>query len=137
MNSFKDIFQWFYLDFKNAVLSPPCSTHVLIQAPPSYFEEPLLLDHCGKPWHSTMHWWHNANTCFDSHIILALFSLSNNSANADVIANMKSKIIVSCQHFFVNVIFSVTSKVQNYQNKTGEKSLYPSKYVLTTYFKEF
>ena len=27
-------------------------------------------------------------------------------------------------------------EVQNYQNKTGEKSPYPSKYVLTTYFKE-
>ena len=30
------------------------------------------------------------------------------------------------------------TKVQNYQNKTGENTpLYPNKYVLTTYFKEF
>ena len=29
-------------------------------------------------------------------------------------------------------LFSAPSKVQNYQNKTGEKSLYQSKYVLTT-----
>ena len=36
-----------------------------------------------------------------------------------------------CQHDF-----SATSKVQNYQNKTGEKFLYPNIYVLTTYFKE-
>ena len=67
-------------------------------------------------------------------------SLSNSrrhSANAEVIADVKSKIIVSCWHFFADVIFSATSKIQNYQNKTGEKSLYPSKYVLTTYFKEF
>ena len=58
-------------------------------------------------------------------------------ANADVIAGMKSKIIVSHQHFFADVTFSATSKVQNYQNKTGEKYLYSSKYVLTAYFKEF
>ena len=67
-------------------------------------------------------------------------SLSNSrqhSANADVIADVKSKIIVSRRHFFANVIFSATSKVQNYQYKTGEKSLYPSKYVHNTYFKEF
>ena len=54
-----------------------------------------------------------------------------------MIADVKSKIIVSHQHFFADMIFSATSKVQNYQNKTGEKYLYPSKYVLTTYFKEF
>ena len=57
--------------------------------------------------------------------------------NADVIADVKSKIIVSHQHFFADIIFSATSKVQNYQNKTGEKYLYPSKYMLTTYFKGF
>ena len=38
---------------------------------------------------------------------------------------------------FSDVIFSATSQVQNYQNETGEKYLQPSKYVLTTYFKEF
>ena len=54
-----------------------------------------------------------------------------------MIVNMKSKIIVSHWHFFADVIFSTTSKVQNYQNKTGGKDLYPSKYVLTIYFKEF
>ena len=46
-------------------------------------------------------------------------SLSNSCqhlANADMITNMKSKIIVSHQHFFADVIFSATSKVQNYQN---------------------
>ena len=51
------------------------------------------------------------------------FSLSNShqhSANANMIADVKSKIIVPCQHFFANVIFSTTSKVQNYQNKTRE-----------------
>ena len=58
-------------------------------------------------------------------------------ANADVIANVKSIIIVSRWRFFADMIFSATSKVQNHQNKTGEKSLYPSKYVLTAYFKEF
>ena len=67
----------------------------------------------------------------------AAHSLSNSrrhSANADVIADVKSKIIVSCRHFFADMIFSATSKFQKYQNKTEEKSLYPSKYVLTTYF---
>ena len=33
-------------------------------------------------------------------------------------------------------LMGLKRKVQNYQNKTGEKSLYSSKYVLTTYFKE-
>ena len=40
-----------------------------------------------------------------------LNSLSNShrhSANADVIADVKSKIIVSCRHFFADVIFSAT-----------------------------
>ena len=67
-------------------------------------------------------------------------SLSNSrrhSANADVIADMKSKIIVSRRHFFADVIFSATSKVQNYQNKTSEKSLNPNKQVLTTNFQGF
>ena len=50
------------------------------------------------------------------------------SANADV----KSKIIVSHQHFFADMIFFVTSKVQNYQNKTGKKFLYSNKWMLTT-----
>ena len=46
-----------------------------------------------------------------------VFSLSNSHqhlANADVIAVMKSKIIVSHQHFFAGMIFSATSKVKNY-----------------------
>ena len=54
--------------------------------------------------------------------ILWLISLSNSrrhSANADV----KSKIIVARRHFFADVIFSATSKVQNYQNETGEKDI--------------
>ena len=37
-----------------------------------------------------------------------------NSPNADVITNAKSKIIVSRRLFFADVIFSATSKVQNY-----------------------
>ena len=44
-------------------------------------------------------------------------SLSNSrrhSANADVIADVKSKIIVSRWHFFANVIFSTTWNVPNY-----------------------
>ena len=69
-----------------------------------------------------------------------IISLSNSFrhlANADVIADVKSKIIVSRQHFFADVIFFFAiSKVQNYQ-KTREKSLHPNKYVLTIYFKEF
>ena len=40
MNSCIDIFQGFYLDFKNVVLSLPCSPCVLTQAPPSNFEDP-------------------------------------------------------------------------------------------------
>ena len=41
-------------------------------------------------------------------------SLSNScrhAANANVIANVKNKIIVSCQHFFADVIFSATVKI--------------------------
>ena len=41
----------------------------------------------------------------------AISSLSNSrrhSANADAIADVKSKIIVSCQHFFADVIYSAT-----------------------------
>ena len=73
--------------------------------------------------------------------MIFLFSLSNlrqHSANADVAADVNSKIVVSRRHFFADVIFSPTSKIQNYQKKkTGEKYLHPSKYVLTTYLKEF
>ena len=53
-------------------------------------------------------------------------SLSNSRRhlpNADVIADVKSKIIELRRHFFADVIFSATSKVQNYQNKIGEKDL--------------
>ena len=63
-------------------------------------------------------------------------SLSNTHwhlANGDMIADVKSKIIVSRQHFFANAIFFCHFKSSNYQNKTPEKSLYPSKYVVTTY----
>ena len=69
-----------------------------------------------------------------------IHSLSNSrwhSADADVIADVKSETILSHQQFFANMIFSATSKVQNYQNKTGEKFLYLNKCVLTTYLKEF
>ena len=73
---------------------------------------------------------------FYTYIHLHNISLSNSrrhSANADV----KSKIIVSRRHFFADVIFSPTSKVQNYQNKTREKSLNPKKQALTTNCKGF
>ena len=66
---------------------------------------------------------------------MQLGSLSNShqhSANADVIADMKSKITASCWHFFADMVLSATSEVQKYQNKTREKFLYQSKY-----FKEF
>ena len=60
-------------------------------------------------------------------------------ANANVIADVKSKIIVSCRHFFAEMIFSATSKVQNYQNKSRENSLYPNKWSLhiSRIFKHF
>ena len=48
------------------------------------------------------------------------FSLSNSrrhSVNANVIADVKSNIIVPRQQFFADVIFSATSKVQNHQKK--------------------
>ena len=72
--------------------------------------------------------------------ILQYLSLSNSlrhSANVDMITDVKSKIIISRWHFFANVIFFTTSKIQNDQNKTWEKDLYPRKYVLTTYFKGY
>ena len=51
---------------------------------------------------------------------------------------VKSEINVSHWHFFADVVFPVTLKAQNYQKKkNGEKSLYPNKYMLTTYFKKF
>ena len=55
MNPFTGIFQGFYLDLKNAVLSHACSPYVLTQAPPSpppaNFEEPSMyvLNNFGKP----------------------------------------------------------------------------------------
>ena len=67
-------------------------------------------------------------------------SLSNSHwhwANADIIANVKIKVILSRQHFFADMIYSTSSKVQNYKKKNREKSLYPNKYVLTAYFKKF
>ena len=92
-----------------------------------------LLGKKGIPWNKPMGRGGGAN-------VVSVFSLSNSrlhSANADVIADMKSKITVSCRHIFVDVVFSATSKVPNYQYKTGEKSLYPNKSVLTIYFMEF
>ena len=62
-------------------------------------------------------------------ILLYINSLSNScwhSANADVIADVKSKILVSLRHFFANMIFSATSKVQNYQSNSTENSPYPN-----------
>ena len=56
--------------------------------------------------------------------MIFLFSLSNSrqhSVNADVAADVNSKIIVSRRHFFADVIFSLTSKVENYQKKNWRK----------------
>ena len=50
--------------------------------------------------------------------------------------DVKSKIIPSRQQFFSDMTYLATLKVQNYQSKIGEKSLYPKEYVLTTYFKK-
>ena len=50
MNSFTDIFQGFYLHFRNTVVSPPYSPYALTQAPSSNFEEPPhALNTCEKP----------------------------------------------------------------------------------------
>ena len=94
-----------------------------------------LLGKKGIPWNKPIGWVGGG-----VGNVVSVFSLSNSrlhSANADVIADMKSKITVSCRHIFVDVVFSATSKVPNYQYKTGEKSLYPNKSVLTIYFMEF
>ena len=76
--------------------------------------------------------------------MISLSNTSQHSTNVDVIADVKSKIIVSRRHFFVDIICSATSKIQNHQNKTVEKNInvknikpIPNKYVLNTYFKEF
>ena len=93
-----------------------------------------LLGKKGIPWNKPTGWEGGGGN------VVSVFSLSNSrlhSANADVIADMKSKITVSCRHIFVDVVFSATSKVPNYQYKTGEESLYPNKSVLTIYFMEF
>ena len=63
----------------------------------------------------------NESWKFLACILKRPLSLSNSrwhSVNANVIADVKSKLIVSHQHFFANVIFSATLKVQSYQNKT-------------------
>ena len=80
----------------------------------------LFIKPCKCFWYKPSH----------SSSLISCYSLSNSrrhSANADMIADMKRKIIASSRHFFANVIFSATSKVQNYQNKTREKSLNPKK----------
>ena len=56
------------------------------------------------------------------------------STYADVIANMKSKIIVSRQHFFADMIFSATSNVPNYQNKTYQRILNIFSNILALFF---
>ena len=62
-------------------------------------------------------------------------SLSNSGlhlANVDVIADVKSKIVVSPRHFFADLIFSATSKVQNYK-KQSQKIIPMSKQIHTYY----
>ena len=71
-----------------------------------------------------------------SHLQSSLSNSRRHLPNADVIPNVKSKIIISRQHFFAKVIFSVISIIQNYYDKATENSLYPQN-VLITYFKEF
>ena len=68
-----------------------------------------------------------------------VLTIRRHSANANVIANAtwNAKPLYRVGTFLPTWFFSATSKVQNYQNKTPEKSFYPSKYVLTTYLKEF
>ena len=46
----------------------------------------------------------------------------------------KAKSLYRVGTFLPTWFFCATSKIQNYQHKTGEKPLYPSKYVLTTCF---
>ena len=65
--------------------------------------------------------------CCFLHLISSLYNSLRLFANADVIVDLKSNITVSRCHFFAGVIFSATLKVQNYQNKTGKKLLYPNK----------
>ena len=55
-----------------------------------------------------------------------------------MIADVKSKITITSALFCRrDSLCHLKREVQNYQSKTGEKSLYPSKYMLTTYFKKF
>ena len=42
------------------------------------------------------------------YITTSLSNSHQDSANADAIADMKSKIIVSCRHFFADMIYSAT-----------------------------
>ena len=60
-----------------------------------------------------------------SHLQSSLSNSRRHLPNADVIPNVKSKIIISRQHFFAKVIFSVISIIQNYYDKATENSLYP------------
>ena len=82
---------------------------------------------------STLNFWYQHVKKYQVVLTTSAFS----KCQRDCQRNVKCKTIVSRRHFFADVIFSATSKVQNYQNKTPEKSFYPSKYVLTTYLKEF
>ena len=56
------------------------------------------------------------------------------SKNADEIANMKSKITVSRQHFFADMIFSAISNIPNYQNKAYQGILNIFSNILALFF---
>ena len=70
--------------------------------------------------------------------IPSLCNSCRHSANADVIADVKSEINLLHRHFFADVIFSATSqKFKTIKIKLEKIPLYPNRCVFTTYFKEF
>ena len=74
-------------------------------------------------------WWSSL------YIISWKHCLSN--SRRQIMQTWKVKPLYDVSTFLPTWFFSAISKVENYQNKTGEKSLYQSKYVLTKYFKGF
>ena len=98
MNSFTGIFQGFNLDFKDSILSPPCSLDVLTQALPPNFEEPshMFSIPVGKPAHFLEFISHNTFSGSYNKIILHNFSesISNNIDTSKVTPKQYSKIIL-------------------------------------------
>ena len=73
------------------------------------------------------YWWRN--TVFLTHVGIRQMPTW--------LPTWKAKSLYHVGAFFSDVIFSATSKVQSYQNKTRENSLNPNKQVLNTNFKGF